>query len=206
MESRNRSEGRLALPSVLMLVGQDRTRQVVTASPNNNSKGREVMAIGKIEPTGCTVRKGKVQLKFSFYLEPSDPRYEEHHIQVPIIPEGGYPGEVGADGSPVDQDAYNAWIESLPKEWQDNPFHNHFIYVDPDITEAEIKQLMAEALDEFFGIWTEGEDILKAWRTRPLKSKKHFVAGDLSDGNIKKCQSRVKAVTSRVLDFEVRKV
>jgi hypothetical protein len=160
------------------------------------------MAYAKLEPTGCAVHKGKVQLRFSYYLEPDDPGYEEHHVQVPIIPEGGYPGEVDAEGSPVDQEHYNSWLESLPKEWRDNPFHNHFVYVDADATDAEIKQLLQESLDEFSGIWTEGEDILKAWKTRPLKSKRRFVAGDMSSQNEKRCQNKAEDIAGRASEFQ----
>lgn len=161
------------------------------------------MAIGKIEPTGCTVRKGKVQLRFSFYLEPGDARYEEHHVQVPIIPEGGYPGEVNAEGAPVDQDHYNSWLESLAKKWQDNPFHNHFVYVDADATDAEIRQLMTESLEEFWGIWANGEDILKAWKAKPLKSKRRFVAGDMSSRNVRRCRQKVEDIVERASGFQV---
>lgn len=163
------------------------------------------MAIAKIEPTGCTVHKGKVQLRFSFYLEPSDPRYEEQYVQVPIIPEGGYPGEVDAEGSPIDIGHYNNWHESLPKKWQNNPFHNHFVYVDPDTPDAEINQLLTESLEEFFGIWTQGKDIPEMWKTKPLKSKRRFVAGDVSSRNIGKCQAKVEDIITRISDFEARK-
>jgi len=156
------------------------------------------MAIGKIEPTGCAVHKGKVQLRLSFYLEPGDPRYEEHHVQVPIIPEGGYPGEVDAEGSPVDQDHYNSWLESLPKVERDNPFHNHFVYVDADATDDEIEQLLVESLEEFFGIWAGGEDILKAW-----KPKEGFVPGGMSDKNKQKCQRKVEDIIGRASEFRV---
>lgn len=168
------------------------------------------MAIAKIEPTGCEVRKGKIKLRISLFLEPTDPRYEEHHIQVPIIPPEGYPeytGELDAQGNPVDEEdylqywrGYNQWLESLPKEWQNNPFHNHFVYVDADITETEIKQLMAERLKEFFGIWSRGQDIAKVWRP-----KGRLVAGDMSARNIKKCQLKVKNITKRASEFEARR-
>jgi hypothetical protein len=161
------------------------------------------MAIGKIEPTGCAVHKGKVQLRFSYYLEPDDPRYEEHHIQVPIIPEGGYPGELDADGSPVDQEHYNSWLENLSRKWRDNPFHNHFVYVDADVTDAEIKQLMTESLEEFFGIWAEGEEIPRAWKERPLKSKRRFVAGDMSSNNEKRCRNKAEDIVGRASEFQV---
>lgn len=156
------------------------------------------MAIAKIEPTGCAVYKGKVQLRLSFYLEPGDPRYEEHHVPVPITPEGGYPGEVDAEGSPVDQDRYNSWLESLPKEWRDNPFHNHFVYVDVGAKDAEIEQLLEDSLKEFLGIWAGGEDILKAW-----KPPKSFVAGDMSTKNKRKCQGKVDDIVKRVTEFQV---
>ena len=161
------------------------------------------MPIAKIEPTGCTVRKGKVQLRFSFYLEPGDARYEEHHVQVPIIPEEGYPGEVNAEGAPVDQEHYNSWLESLPKKWQDNPFHNHFVYLDADTPDAEIRQLMTESLEEFWGIWANGEDILEAWRTRPLKSKRRFIAGAMSSRNVRRCQQKVADIVERASEFQV---
>ncbi|GAG94000.1 unnamed protein product, partial [marine sediment metagenome] len=92
------------------------------------------------------------------------------------------------------------------KEWRNNPFHNHFVYVDADTPDSVIKQLMTESLEEFYGIWAENEDILKAWKERPLKSKRGFVAGDLSDGNIESCQRRVQAIRNQAIDFEVRKI
>lgn len=170
------------------------------------------MPIAKIEPTGCTVRKGKVQLRFSFYLEPGDPRYEEHHIQVPIIPEGGYPGEVDAEGAPVDQEHYNSWLESLPKKWQNNPFHNHFVYVAADTPDAEIKQLMTETLEEFCGIWAEGGDMMEAWKGwkgKPLKARQHFNESrksfdkNASEAKIGKCEKKVKDIKNRASEFQV---
>lgn len=163
------------------------------------------MSIAKIEPSGCTVRKGKVQLRFSFYLEPGDPRYEECHTQVPIIPLGGYPGEVDIEGNPINPADYETWKASLPRLWRDRPFHNHFVYVDPDATTAEIRQLLTEAHDEFLGIWSKGEDIDEAWQSRPLKSKKRFVPGDESRANISKCERKVEDIKGRAKDFERRK-
>lgn len=56
----------------------------------------------KVEPSGCCERKGMVQVRFSFYLDPTDYGYDKHHIEVPVIPEGGYPGKVDEQGSPID--------------------------------------------------------------------------------------------------------
>ncbi|GAI91699.1 unnamed protein product, partial [marine sediment metagenome] len=71
---------------------------------------------------------------------------------------------------------------------------------------GEINRLMVESLEEFFAIWAKGGDILKAWETQRLKSKRPFIAGDMSPKNINKCQNKVKDITNRILDFEVRKV
>ncbi len=36
----------------------------------------------EVEPTGCTERKGLVQIRFAMYLEPDDYGYDVHHVQV----------------------------------------------------------------------------------------------------------------------------
>ncbi len=40
------------------------------------------MPYAKVEPKGCVERHGNVQVKLSFYLEPGDARYDEHHVRV----------------------------------------------------------------------------------------------------------------------------
>lgn len=156
------------------------------------------MAIAKIEPTGCCVYKGKVQLRFNFYLEPGEPRYKEHYIQVPIIPEEGYIGEVDTEGYPVDMEGYNNWLESLPKKWQNNPFHNHFVYVAASSTDNEIRQLLTESLVEFLGIWGTKKNILDVW-----KPKGRFVAGDMSSQNINNCHLKANYIKTNALIFQV---
>jgi len=118
---------------------------------------------------------------------------------VPVLPEEGYPGKVDKDGNPKDMDDYNTWIESLPKVWQNNSFHNHFVYVDPDITDAEIVLLLRDSLDEFGAIWSSGEDILKVW-----KSKRKLVPGDMSSENITRCGLKALDVVSRATEYLVR--
>jgi len=155
--------------------------------------------IAKIEPTGISVRHGKVQLRLSFYLEPGDARYEEHHVQVPVIPPEGYLGEVDTEGNPVDENAYNAWIESLPKVWQVNPFHNHFVRVSSDATDMEIANLLRDSLAEFYGMWNRGEDIMKVW-----KAKGREVVGDMSAENIQRCELKGLDIVKRASAFEHR--
>lgn len=91
----------------------------------------------KVEPSGCCERKGLVQVRYCLYLDPEDYGYEKHHVQMPVIPKDGYPGKI-KDGIPVDMDDYEKWLDGLPKEWQDNPFHNHFCYFDSRVTNDEV--------------------------------------------------------------------
>lgn len=116
------------------------------------------MAYGRIGSSGCKVRKGKIKLLFRFYLEPGDPRYEEHHVVVPVVPEGGYPGKM-VDEHPADQQAFKEWLQGLPTEERDNPFHNHFEYVNDSILQAEVEALMALRLEEFFAAWSHGKPV-----------------------------------------------
>jgi len=85
---------------------------------------------------------GMVNISASFYLEKGDEGWDkyqkEHHVIVPIIPEGGYQGKVDKEGSPVDQKDYDTWLASLPTEERDNPFCNHAIQFEHDVTEEEI--------------------------------------------------------------------
>ena len=114
----------------------------------------------EIEKSGIHVRDGLVAVRFAFYCEPFDPRYDEHFVQV--IDENsaefkaGYRGEVDADGQPVDQKDYDKWEKKLPRVWQNNPFHNHFDLVSADITDDELKQLMEKRLKDFGKAWSEG--------------------------------------------------
>jgi len=135
----------------------------------------------EIEPSGCTERRGLVQIRFAMYLSPSDYGYDVHHVQVPVIPEGGYPGETkrityrdvmdedlgliavsfddpaGEATVPVDSDAYDTWYAGLPRVWQTNPFHNHFIYVEPDTPDNEIMDIGEAFLHEAYTKWASDE-------------------------------------------------
>ena len=105
----------------------------------------------EIEPSGIHVRDGLVAVRFSFYCEEGDPRYDEHHIQLE------------------------------DKTWQNNPFHNHFDLVSADITDDELKQLMEKRLKDFGKAWSEGfasdvrgvacEQIQKGWDTNDKHNK-----------------------------------
>ena len=113
----------------------------------------------KVEPTGCCERKGLVQVRFCMYLDENDYGYEEHHVLVPIIPEEGYTGKVDELGQPVDQKDYDNWHDSLPTEWRTNPFHNHFVQVEPDITDEVLMDIGEAYLNESYIKWATSEKI-----------------------------------------------
>jgi len=135
------------------------------------------MPYTKIEPTGCNEFHGNVRVRFSFFLEPGDARYGEQHVYVvdescPIW-QAGYKGEIDVEGNPINQADYDKWVATCHHIWRDNPFHNHFIYADPDITNKEIRALAKFHLPNFYRAWREYKPIRSGWdvkhRIRPLR-------------------------------------
>jgi len=98
----------------------------------------------KVEPSGCTERKGLVQVRFCMYLDEDDYGYNIHHIQVP---ERELTKEELADSE---------LAKKVPKVWKNNPFHNHFIYVEPDTTDEEIMDIGEAFLHEAYTKWACG--------------------------------------------------
>jgi len=111
------------------------------------------MARWEIEPSGCCEHKGMVQVRFCFYLAPGDARYSEHRVNLPVFPSRGYPGKKDELGAPKSDQDHKAWLDTLPREWQTNPFHNHFIYVDPETTDEEIAAIGDELLEVIYTDW-----------------------------------------------------
>ncbi len=148
----------------------------------------------KIEPSGICERKGMVQVRFCMYLEPTDYGYEKHHVQVSVIPPGGYPGKVDKQGNPVDQKVYDKWVGSLQKVWQNNPFHNHFIQVEPDIVDTEILDMGMECLKEAYTDWASNKT--------PSPKNKLFTPPVITAARIAVCKARVQSV--KQITTEVR--
>lgn len=110
----------------------------------------------KVNITGCQERKGLVEVRYDLYLDPTDERYSEHYVQVPVIPEGGYQGKVDEMGSPVDQTDYDKWYDGLERVYQHNPFCCHFVQFEPTVTDAEIEYVGKLALDMKYKDWVVG--------------------------------------------------
>ncbi len=113
----------------------------------------------KIEPSGVCEFKGKVQVRICFYLDPADIGYSKHHVQVPDFTGATYIGSMNEDGSPTSQTDYTAWVASLPKVWQNNPFHNHFIYVEPETADTEIADIGKTFLVEAYMKWSKDKPL-----------------------------------------------
>ena len=101
----------------------------------------------RVEPSGCCERKGLVQIRFSMYLDEGDYGYAIHHVQVPERP---LTEEELADPK---------LAKKVPKVWQNNPFHNHFIYVEPETTDEEIMEMGEKFLKWAYAKWTQGEKL-----------------------------------------------
>ena len=106
-----------------------------------------------VEPTGVCNRNGLLQVRFSFYLYESDYGYDKTHVQIPVMPESGYTGTVDAAGTPTNTAKYQTWENSLPKVWQNTPFHSHFIYVDPEISDSELIGIGQQYLKQAYSQW-----------------------------------------------------
>jgi len=92
----------------------------------------------RVEPTGCCEKGGFIQVRYCLYLDESDYKYDRHNFPVYVIPKDGYPGEVYENGDPVDAVEYEKWIKKQPIVRIRNPFHNHFCYFEPTVTDEEI--------------------------------------------------------------------
>jgi len=150
----------------------------------------------KVEPSGCCVRKGMVQVRFSFYLEPGDARYYEHYIQLPIIPPEGYPGAVDEFGYPLDLVLYNDWLGSLPTQWQNNPFHNHFVYVEPDATDKEIIDIGEAFLQEAYSKWSSVKKL-------DLKNQPVNFPSVVDSQRLAACESKVQHLKNNIMERKV---
>jgi len=153
----------------------------------------------EIETSGIEVQDGLVSVRFAFYLEPFDPRYNEHFVHV--IDETskefkeGYQGKIDEKGQPVDQKDYDKWLDNLPKVWRNNPFHNHFDLVSADITDAELKVLMKKRLKDFGKAWGESSSILKGWNQNDTHNK--------TESGYERCAIKALDIAARVNEFKV---
>jgi hypothetical protein len=143
------------------------------------------MGYFKINKTGCSEHKGLCEVRFDLYLSRTDEGNEEHYVTVPVFPEGGYSGEKNEIGIPIDMEAYNNWVASLPTETRNNPFCCHFCQFEPDVTDEEILFVGELALDM----------AMKNWPTRELAKNQNLPVNFSTDAEKKAdCETRMETI------------
>jgi hypothetical protein len=99
----------------------------------------------KIEKSGCCERKGMIQIRFSFYLDKEDYGYEKHCIDIP-------------ERELTEEEINNPELAKNVKTIKrNNPFHNHFVYLDPTITDKKIEDIGNGLLSEAYEFWKRDE-------------------------------------------------
>jgi hypothetical protein len=98
------------------------------------------------EKSGTHVHKDQLKARLDFYPEIGEKSYTQNYVNVPVIPEKGYPGKVDKDGNPANQKDYDTWLAGLPHIWQLNPCLSVFVAVDQNIT----KQVLTEFCNDIY--------------------------------------------------------
>lgn len=141
----------------------------------------------KINKTGCNVRRGLCEVRFDLFLDEGDEGFEEHYVEVLQLPPEGYPGAMHGL-APESMDDYYAWLNSLPKAWQHNPFCCHFCQFEPDVSDEEIL-LRGEQVLEMAG---------QNWKVRDLRLNKNPpVRFSMDSGQHTRCVNRVKSIMAK---------
>lgn len=86
---------------------------------------------------------GKLKIRLDFYPHEGTKAYEQQYIYYPIEPIPPYPGKVDEFGNPVDQKEYDAWWDSLPREWRLNPALCLFVKVDSTTTITDLETYLS---------------------------------------------------------------
>ena len=146
----------------------------------------------KIEPSGCCERHGLAQVRLAMYLEPTDYAYEKHYVQV-------------CSRELTEAEIADPELAKLvPKVWQLNPFHSHFLHLEPNVTDKEIEDLMAFHLPNFYEAWCQDYSDVKGgmrhgWdvkhRTRPKRYEKLITPQEYLERK-SLCLSRLQGIKS----------
>lgn len=170
------------------------------------------MPYAKINPSACEIRKDRIKLRLDLFLSPTDPNYDKHHLYIPdwdsAEAQAGYQGELDADGTPIDENDYQQWVDSLPHIWVDNSFHSHMIHPLHTASDDEIRAEILTCFNYFYTFhqhcWDTKLEFINEWKKVPLKDNEvrhRFVAGEAKDKN--KNEKRLQDILSRVDDFAV---
>jgi len=141
----------------------------------------------KIEPSGTCERKGLVQVRLDFILDEGDYGYEKCRVEVPE--------RALTEKEQSDTDL----AEKVPTVTVSAPFHVHFIYVSPTVTDKEILDIGERFLKEAYGHWRED-------RIPPLVNAP-ITLPNRTQARVTSCLNRVDAIKVAVAaDLMERKV
>lgn len=132
------------------------------------------MPYAKLNKSGCEERKGNVKIRLDFFLEPSDPRYNDTYLPI-IDPE---------TGSPTD-------------EYQIVPFHSHFVHFSPDVTIEDIKVEIDFHLSNFYKAFQDRWDEVNGGMRHGWATEKRKRPSDYSKDALRvaQCQTVVDTLT-----------
>jgi len=177
----------------------------------------DIPAYGVIEPSGCGEFKGRVKIRIDCFLTPESSYYDQYggaYVVDTASKEylAGYKGaKDDKTGEPLDWDAYNKWLDSLPTVWQDNPFHSHFVYYDTTVLDDSIKAQIASVTEYFYAFhtycWDNSLEFIPQWQKVPKVAgsiRDVFIAGDSSPPNKTACEDKSVDIVSRTSDFDTR--
>lgn len=165
------------------------------------------MACVAVNKSGCEVRKGNVKVRLDFFLDPTDPRYDERYLYLVDVTSAeylaGYLGELDKDGLPVDAQDYLDWVESLPHIWENTPFHSHFVYFDADLTKEDIENQIKIHLPNFYVAFQNRQDEVNGGMRHGWATEKRIKPTDYSktesaaeyNARVAECQAVVDALT-----------
>lgn len=98
----------------------------------------------KIEPTGTAEQDGLVRVRFCMYLEEGDYGYDRHVVEVTLA----------ADSVEPMSDAV-VKVDAPKTVKQVNPFHNHFAYFEPGVSDEEVLAVGEAFLNEAYIKWAQ---------------------------------------------------
>ena len=146
------------------------------------------MPYAVIENSGVCAYQGKIQVRMSMFLNPSDARYNECHVTVPDTTGQVYSGPVDGQGNPSDPSDFQAWLETLPTKAIDVPFNNHFEYVTVGANALSLINLMKARLAGFYAVWAGNQPIETGYTPVPFKA---------GNGTLAQCNATVNTITSQ---------
>jgi len=142
----------------------------------------------KFNPTGTQIVKGRLVVRLDFYPSVNDKAYRYHYVSVPVIPPEGYLGKVDNRGNPLDDNTFNAWLESLPHVWRLNPCLCHFINVDEGIKLQKLRDFITQTFDKNIlanisdaVILSNSAHLLHFMKAKSVQSSRKIITKDIVD-------------------------